>query len=74
MPQFKHGAWASKGLLYKQSIGKQIAHSRSHSKRGFVSQFTSISDYRSVRSITETEIDDSTQKIRDKLYKIDTQQ
>lgn len=77
MPQLQLGIWASIGLLSKRSIGKLTPCNKSHSKRGFVSQFTSISDYRSIQSITEIEryeINDSTQKIREKLYKIDTQQ
>lgn len=64
-------------LLSKQSIGKLTPGKKSHSRRGFVSQFPNISDYRSIQSITEIEryeINDSTQKIRETLNKIDTQQ
>lgn len=55
MPQFKLDLWARIGLLYKQSFGKFIPLNRSHSKKGLVSQFTNISAYRIVQSITETE-------------------
>lgn len=55
MPQFKLDVWARIGLIYKQSFGKSIPHKRSHSKKDLVSQFTDISAYRSVQSITETE-------------------